>query len=155
MFGKNITKSLWITLCCFVLLSLFVTACQPAPQPVATEQAEPEATEAVDEQPASDSTSQSGLPAIDTFETDSLPSGLDGSAQIGFLTWSDGSPVVIEPVVVESDAELARPDQMSQNTVIRLDTTIGSGGWAGFTHAFEDVTGEKWTHQNWEEISKV
>jgi len=153
MSGKNITKSLWITLCCFLLLSLFVTACQPGPQPVVTEQAEPEATEAVeavDEQPVSDSPPQSGLPTIDMFETDALPSGMDESAQIGFLTWSDGSPVVIEPIVVEPDSPLALPDQTSQNTVLRLDTTIGSGGWAGFTHAFEDEAGEKWTPQDWE-----
>ena len=151
MSGNNITRSLWTTtLCCLVLLSLFMTACQPATQPVATEQAEPEATEAVDEQPVSDPTSQSGPPTIDTFETDALPSGLDGSAKIGFLTWSDGSPVVIEPVVVEADAELALPDQSSQNTILRLDTTTGSGGWAGYTHAFEDDAGEKWAPQNWE-----
>ena len=150
MLRKNKANALWIVLSCFVLLSLLATACQPAPQPTSTVEPEPEATEAVDEQPVSNPTSQTGLPTIDTFETDTLPAGLDGNAQIGFLTWSDGSPVVIEPVTVESDSSLSLPDQTDQNTVIRLDTTIGSGGWAGFTHAFEGQAGETWTTQDWE-----
>jgi beta-glucanase (GH16 family) len=130
-----------------MILSLVLVACQPEAQPAPTEA--PATPDETVNEPAVVSDEQSSLPAIDTFEFASLPTGQDGSASIGFLTWSDGSPVVIEPVTVEPGTELVLPDQASQNTIFRLDTTISSGGWAGFTHAFEDSSAEKWQPQDW------
>jgi beta-glucanase (GH16 family) len=152
MYKRKITSSLWQYISYFVTLSLILVACQSKPQLTSTESVAPDATSTPDEtvnEPAVVSETQSGLPTIDTFEFASPPTGQDGSANIGFLTWSDGSPVVIEPVVVELNTDLALPDQTSQNTIIRLDTTISSGGWAGFTHAFEDSTAETWQPQDW------
>jgi len=144
---RKMMSSLWQYVFWFVLLSLIMAACQPQPPSVA-----PNATSIPDQvvtETAPVSEPPSGLPTIDTYEFESLPTGMDGNASIGFLTWSDGSPVVIEPVTVEPVSPLALPDQTSTNTVLRLDTTISSGGWAGYTHAFEDQSTEKWQPQDW------
>ena len=152
MFTGKIARPFWQFVSCLVLMSLTLAACQPKPQSTSllpTVINEAPTTDEVTDETASASDSQNGLPTIDTFEIETLPTGRDGSAPIGFLTWSDGSPVVIEPVVIESDSPLALPSQTSPNTIIRLDTTITSGGWAGYTHAFEDGASEKWQPQDW------
>jgi len=152
MFKRKNSNLLWQYASFMMILSLVLAACQPKAQPTSIAPVAPDATSTPDDavnEPAPASETQSGLPTIDTFESQTLPTGQDGSASIGFLTWSDGSPVVIEPVIVEPNTDLAMPDQTSQNTVIRLDTTISSGGWAGFTHAFEDSSTEKWQPQDW------
>ena len=152
MLENKKSTSLWQIVSCFVILSLIAAACQASPTATSTTQDDPAETSIPTDVP--DGTepvvdSQDGSTILDTFEFETLPTGMDGSANIGFLTWSDGSPVVIETVVVEPGSELALPDQSSPNTVIRLDTTIGSGGWAGFTHAFEDSAVETWQPQDW------
>jgi Carbohydrate binding domain (family 11) len=146
MVNRNST-SIWQALALFVSLTLILSACQPAVQPTPTalvvETAEVNATETTTpdiEKPTS---------MIDTYEVQTLPSGQAGSAPIGFLTWSDGSPVVIEPVIVEPASDLALPDQTAPNTILRLETTINGGGWGGYTHAFEDPTSTTWQAQDW------
>jgi beta-glucosidase len=86
---------------------------------------------------------------VDDFETGDLPQGSDSGAQIGYLTWSDGSPVSIQTITVDPDDERALPGQDAPNTVLQLDTTIGSGNWAGFSHAFMNADGDTWTPQDW------
>lgn len=152
MLRKNIASSLLQYVSYFVIWSLVMVACQSKPQPTSTAPVIQNIVSTPDEvatENAVVSQSQSGLPTIDTYEFEALPTGVDGSAKIGFLTWSDGSPVVIEPVIVEPNSPLALPDQTSTNTVIRLDTTISSGGWGGYTHAFEDQAAKKWQPQDW------
>jgi beta-glucanase (GH16 family) len=101
-----------------------------------------EAAQPVSEPPA-------GLPTIDTFENTDLGSGRDGSSAIGFVTWSDGSPVALAPVKVNAGDALALPDQSGPNTVLKFDTSIKNGGWGGFTHAFASPAADKWLPQDW------
>jgi hypothetical protein len=152
MLRKNVASSLWQYVSYFLIWSLIMVACQTTPQPTSTAPVIQNITSAPDAAATENaivSESQSGLPIIDTFEFAALPTGMDGSARIGFLTWSDGSPVVIEPVIVEPSSPLALPNQTSPNTVMRLDTTISSGGWGGYSHAFEDQSATKWQPQDW------
>ena len=152
MITNKIIKSLWKPIPYILAWSLVVVACQPKPQSTPTPSANQDIA-SVPDTPTTEvkpvSELQAGLPTIDTYELGTLPTGQDGNARIGFLTWSDGSPVVIELVSIEPNSPLALPDQATPNTVIRLDTTISSGGWAGYTHAFEDQSVEKWQPQDW------
>ena len=66
---------------------------------------------------------------------------------IGFLTWSDGSPVAITTTQVITGDALARPGQAVTNTLLRMDSNIAS--WGGFTHNFENEAGDTWLTQDW------
>lgn len=89
------------------------------------------------------------LPLVDTFEGYELQSGTADFASIGYITWSDGSPISIETVVVEPGDPQALPDQTATNTVLQLNTDVGSGGWAGFSNAFANAAGDTWLTQDW------
>jgi len=89
------------------------------------------------------------LHLVDEFQSGQLPIGTDRSVQIGYFTWSDGSAVSIEPVRPAEGDDLALPDQAGTNTVLQLNTDIGSAGWAGFTHAFGDEMLDGRTPQDW------
>ncbi len=67
--------------------------------------------------------------------------------EIGFLTWSDGSPVEITTTQVVTGSALTRPGQSMTNTLLRMDSNIG--GWGGFTHNFENEAGDIWLTQDW------
>ena len=85
---------------------------------------------------------------IDDMEN-GLPNGTEdgSSAEIGFATWSDGSPIGLSnPVVADSDP-LARPGQPATTTLLAATHTIG--GYGGFTHAFENEAVNDWIAQDW------
>ena len=87
---------------------------------------------------------------IDDFEDGQLPAGVDGDGvPIGFLTWSDGSGVAITVTTVADTDPLALPCQTGDNILCKLDTNVASGGWAGFSHAFENATADAWVPQDW------
>jgi len=92
---------------------------------------------------------QTGGPILDDFEGGSLPAGKEGYAQIGYITWSDGSAVSIKTVQVGEGDDLALPDQSGSNTILQLDTDIKSGGWGGFTNAFANESLDEWITQDW------
>ena len=89
------------------------------------------------------------LPLVDNFQIQTLPSGQDSFAPIGFITWSDGSAVSIKALEVNPGENLALPDQQEANTVIQLNTDITPGGWAGFSHAFASPELDTWISQDW------
>ncbi|CAG0980379.1 Beta-glucanase [Anaerolineae bacterium] len=89
------------------------------------------------------------LLVVDDFEVDQLPTGSAAGLGIGFVTWSDGSPVSVTTEKVEVGTALALPDQSGANTVLRLETTIKAGGWGGFTHAFTNEALDQWVAQDW------
>ncbi|MBX3056033.1 MAG: family 16 glycosylhydrolase [Anaerolineae bacterium] len=88
---------------------------------------------------------------IDDYELTELVSGMDGTTEIGFVTWNAtgaSSAITLTQVVTNGTPEPV-PGLGTPNTVLQLDTTVGSGQWAGFTHAFEDETVTQWTPQDW------
>lgn len=88
---------------------------------------------------------------IDDYELTELVSGVDGTADIGWLIWNApaaSSAITLTQVVTNGTPEPV-PGLGTPNTVLQLDTTVGSGQWAGFTHAFEDETVTQWTPQDW------
>jgi beta-glucanase (GH16 family) len=85
---------------------------------------------------------------VDDFEMGDLPSGLDGDGiGIGFVTWSDGSPVAITTTTVADAGISPRPGADDTNTV--LDLTLNINSWGGFSHAFENETVDTWVPQDW------
>lgn len=125
------------------------TATAPAstPTPQATQE-EPEPPAEASEEPAPIST-EGPAALLDDFELETLPTGQDDFAPIGFVTWSDGSGVAVTPLLVEAGDELALPEQEGTNTILQLDTQVGGSGWAGFTHAFADEAVSAWTPRDW------
>lgn len=91
----------------------------------------------------------SQLPLVDDFETEVLGDGQSDFAQIGYITWSDGSGVAIQTVDINESDNLALPDQAGNNTILQLDIDIAIGGWAGFSHAFASETLDSWISQDW------
>ena len=88
-------------------------------------------------------------PLLDDFEGGELPVGQDGAVAIGYFSWSDGSAVSIQAVEVGAGDDRARPDQTGVNSILQLSTDIKNGGWAGFSHAFQNETGDQWITQDW------
>src|SRR5690606_18709466 len=120
-----------------IALSILVVACQElpvtpvppatasatatAPASTATRQAtqdEPEPPAEASEEPAPLSTEDPAA-LLDDFELETLPTGQDDFAPIGFVTWSDGSGVAIVPLLVEAGDELALPEQEGRNTILQ------------------------------------
>jgi beta-glucanase (GH16 family) len=88
---------------------------------------------------------------IDDYELTELVSGMDGTADIGWLTWNApaaSSAITLTQVVTSGEPEPV-PGLGTPNTVLQLDTDVNGGEWAGFTHAFEDETVTQWTPQDW------
>ncbi len=80
---------------------------------------------------------------IDDFEDGQLPTGMDPNGLgVGFVTWNaTGASVAI----TTTDAPPAPvPGLGDPNTVLQEDLTIGSGQWAGFTHAFTNDAADEW-----------
>ena len=158
------TASLRIIL--FATLFLALAACaapvptQPTsnPKPTATNPP-PTATEVPTETPApTDTPEPSPTPnphpeLLDNFEGIELVRGVDGTADVGFVTWSDGSPVAISLTQLTGDE--ARPDQPEGNTVLKLETDIAGGGWGGFTHAFSNPDATRWISQDWSSFEGI
>jgi len=130
-----------------LVLVMLISACQPSfatPSPTETE-----APVAVTEAPVvEESTASSDPTLVDDFEATDLATGQDQYATVGFLTWSDGSPVSIE--IVEGGSEVENPPDMPDgNHFIKVSTEIRSGGWGGFSHAFANASLDKWITQDW------
>ncbi len=90
---------------------------------------------------------------VDDFEDGLLPSGEQGTIDIGFVTWSDGSSVAITTTVITDTAAAALPRQTGDNTVIQFDANIG--GWGGFSHLFMNAAGDTWVTQNWKPYAGI
>jgi len=108
-----------------------------------------ELPECVDEEGDAEAADPERVPLLDDFEDGKLLVGRDGSVQIGYFTWSDGSAVSIATAQVAEGDPLAVPEQAGANTILQLNTDIKSGGWAGFSHAFASESLDKWTSQDW------
>jgi hypothetical protein len=81
---------------------------------------------------------------IDDFEN-GLPNGTDGDGNaIGFLTFSDGSPVSI---ATTGTPPAPVPGSGAGNDVMALSGNVVV--FAGFTHAFENDAVDTWTPQDW------
>ncbi|MFZ1396424.1 MAG: carbohydrate binding domain-containing protein [Candidatus Promineifilaceae bacterium] len=81
---------------------------------------------------------------IDDFEN-GLPAGADGDGvSVGFITFSDGSPISI----AITDAPPAPvPGSAAGNNVLAMTGDVLS--FAGFVHAFENATADTWVPQDW------
>ena len=81
---------------------------------------------------------------IDDFEN-GLPSGVNGDGvSIGFVTFSDGSPISI----AITDAPSAPvPGSAAGNNVLAMTGDVTA--FAGFVHAFENETVDTWVPQDW------
>jgi beta-glucanase (GH16 family) len=145
----------------FILSVLILSACGQETSPVAEPTAilqepaisqpttEPIIETPVPEEPAPAEVDEIQLPLVDNFELETLLSGQDAAASIGFITWSDGSAVSIGTLEVNPGDDFALPDQPDINTIVQLNTDISPGGWAGFSHAFASPELDAWTSQDW------
>ncbi|MEZ4594229.1 MAG: carbohydrate binding domain-containing protein [Chloroflexota bacterium] len=81
---------------------------------------------------------------IDDFEN-GLPAGVDGDGvSVGFITFSDGSPISI----AITDAPPAPvPGAAAGNNVLAMTGDVLS--FAGFVHAFENAAADAWVPQDW------
>ena len=81
---------------------------------------------------------------IDDFES-GLPSGTDGDGvTVGFLTFSDGSPIAISTT---TSPPAPIPGALLGNTVLQMDGDVLA--FAGFIHAFENDAVNTWVSQDW------
>ena len=88
--------------------------------------------------------SQAANQLIEDFE-DGLPSGTDGDGNpVGFLTFSDGSPVAI---TTTNTPPAPVPGSDAGNNVVELFGDVLS--FAGFVHAFENEAVDTWVPQDW------
>ncbi|MCA9970052.1 MAG: family 16 glycosylhydrolase [Anaerolineales bacterium] len=97
------------------------------------------------------------LTVVDDYELTQLPSGMDGTATIGWLTFN--APAAAAAITLTQVQTGATPPPVpglgTPNTVLQLDTTVGPGEWAGFTHAFADAGVTTWTPQDWSAFEGV
>ncbi|MCB8942409.1 MAG: family 16 glycosylhydrolase [Ardenticatenaceae bacterium] len=87
---------------------------------------------------------------VDDYELTELITGTDGTADIGWVTWS--APAASSAITLTQVVTAGTPPPIpgvDPSTVLQLDTNVSSGEWAGFTHAFENETADSWTPQNW------
>ncbi|WP_420628152.1 carbohydrate binding domain-containing protein [Candidatus Leptofilum sp.] len=88
--------------------------------------------------------SQAPSQIIDDFEN-GLPAGVDENGiPVGFLTFSDGSPVSI--ATTDAPPEPV-PDSAAGNNVMALTGDVTA--FAGFVHAFENTAVDTWVPQDW------
>ncbi|MEM7537794.1 MAG: carbohydrate binding domain-containing protein [Chloroflexota bacterium] len=86
---------------------------------------------------------------IDDFEIEELASGKDANdLDVGFITWSDGSPVAISlmPTGMD-DAAPPLPGIDGDNQVLAFESEISQ--WGGFTHVFANDELDTWETQDW------
>lgn len=87
---------------------------------------------------------------VDDFEN-GLPSGVDGNGlNIGFETFSDGSPVSI---ATTNTPPAALPGSDAGNNVMALTGNVGA--FAGFTHKFENTAVDAWVPQDWSQFEGI
>ena len=85
---------------------------------------------------------------VDDFELAELPAGTDADGNgVGFVTWNH--PAASAAVTVTTAPPAVVPGASDPNTVLQLDLTIGSGQWAGTTHAFSNEAADTWVAQDW------
>lgn len=94
-------------------------------------------------------------PLLDDFEGYDLALVSLLTTDVGFLTWTDGSPVSISSVVLEAESPEAMPDQSGPNTVLALSTEVKMKGWAGFTHAFTNDAQDEWSPLDWSDYGGI
>ena len=88
-----------------------------------------------------------GHTIVDDFES-GLPFGTDADGNsIGFYTFSDGSSGV--GIATTNTPPVAVPGSVPGNNVMLVDTNVVAGGFAGTIHAFENVSVDTWTPQDW------
>jgi|GEM_PF-181794 len=90
---------------------------------------------------------------VDDFEDNQLPTGQYGDIDIGFVTWSDGSPVAITTTTVAEGDPLAMEGQVGDNVVLQFDADIS--GWGGFSHLFMNDAGDTWVSQDWSDYAGI
>lgn len=139
----------------FLLVILSFPACQSVSQP---NEVQPEI-----DQPLQDAVEPVEVPVdeavvsvdgqvdptlVDDFESIELKTGKDIYAEIGFVTWSDGSEVGLE--ILKYDADITPPaDLPDSRSGLALSVNIGSGGWAGMSHSFTNETLDLWVSRDW------
>ena len=85
---------------------------------------------------------------IDDFENNSLPAGQDSDGVgVGYITWNHPSASAV--ITTTTTPPVPVPDSEAGNTVLQETLTVGTGQWAGFTHAFTNATADQWLSQDW------
>ncbi len=85
---------------------------------------------------------------IDDFELTSLPLGKDSNNNsVGYVTWNH--PAASSAITLTTTPPAPVPLASNPNTVLQVDLTIGSGQWAGYTHAFTNSAADTWVSQDW------
>ena len=96
---------------------------------------------------------------VDDYEYSSgLPYAVDSfNNSVGYVTWggpsNSASPTLSLTSVTSSGDTLAVPGLDLPDQVLKISFNIPSGGWGGFTHAFEQGLG--WVSQNWYQYSGI
>ena len=94
---------------------------------------------------------------VDDYELTTLPAGMDGSASIGWFTFNApaaSAGITLTQTITDSPPEPV-PGQDTPNTVLQIDTTVNTGEWAGFVHAFANEATDTWTPQDWSDYEGV
>jgi beta-glucanase (GH16 family) len=93
-------------------------------------------------------TSQAPHLVIDNFERDTLPFGQDPNGiGVGYVAWNH--PSARASIALTKTPPAQPPGFPKENTVLKLDLTIGPGQWAGFSHAFTNDQANAWLSQDW------
>jgi hypothetical protein len=93
-------------------------------------------------------TSQAPHLVIDNFERDTLPFGQDPNGiGVGYVAWNH--PSAKASIALTKTPPAQPPGFPKENTVLKLDLTIGPGQWAGFSHAFTNDQANAWLSQDW------
>ena len=91
---------------------------------------------------------------IDDFELTSLPLGKDSNNNsVGYVTWNH--PAASSAITLTTTPPAPVPLASNPNTVLQVDLTIGSGQWAGYTHAFTNSAADTWVSQDWSSYEGV
>ena len=87
---------------------------------------------------------------IDDFET-GLPAGTDPNGlPVGFLTFSDGSPIAISTTDTPPAPAPATP---LPNNVLEMTSNVNA--FAGFSHNFESTALDEWVPQDWSSFEGI
>lgn len=85
---------------------------------------------------------------VDDFEQDDLPEGEDPNGiSVGYVTFNH--PDASAAITITTDAPAPVPGAPAGNRVLAEELTIGSGQWAGYTHAFTNEAADTWVSQDW------
>ena len=87
---------------------------------------------------------------IDDFES-GLPAGTDSNGiSVGFLTFSDGSPI---SVATTDTPPAPAPAAPLPNNVLQMDSNVSA--FAGFSHNFENAALDEWVTQDWSSFEGI